>query len=213
MLSSHWPSKNPIELRTGARFEQVRPGGYDPTEHLRDNATDGVVGAVLYPTEGLLLYTQADTALLSASCRAYNDFLAEFCASAPDRLKGVAMLNTDDIDDAVAEMHRARSLGLSGALIPTAAPSERLYDSPEYEPLWQAALGPDVKLLRIETAVARRAVDLWMPAPGDQRTLDIETSGDPLALCSWIEQVLGWQGMSVHAWQPENRNGQQALTV
>ena len=35
---------NPIELRTGARFEQVRPGGYDPAEHLRDNATDGVGG-------------------------------------------------------------------------------------------------------------------------------------------------------------------------
>ena len=131
---------NPIELRTGARFEQVRPGGYDPTEHLRDNATDGVVGSVLYPTEGLLLYTQADSALLSASCRAYNNFLAEFCASAPDRLKGVAMVNTDDVDDAVREMQRARDLGLSGALIPTAAPSERLYDSPEYEPLWAAAV-------------------------------------------------------------------------
>jgi len=86
---------NPIELRTGARFEQVRPGGYDPDEHLRDNATDGVFGSVLYPTEGLLLYTQADSALLSACCRAYNDFLAEFCAAAPDRLKGVAMLNID----------------------------------------------------------------------------------------------------------------------
>lgn len=130
----------PLELRTGARFEQVRPGGYDPYEHLRDNEADGVSGAVLYPTEGLLLYTQADRELLSACCRAYNDFLAEFCAAAPDRLKGVAMLNTDDIGEAVAEMHRARELGLAGALIPTAAPPERLYDSPDYEPLWAAAV-------------------------------------------------------------------------
>lgn len=136
----------PLELRTGARFEHVRPGGYDPVAHMADNEADGVYGAVMYPTEGLLLYTQADSELLSVCCRAYNDFLAEFCAAAPGRLKGVAMLNTDDIDEAVAEMHRARSLGLAGALIPTAAPPERLYDSNEYEPLWAAAVELDMPL-------------------------------------------------------------------
>ena len=84
---------------------------------------------------------------------------------------------------------------------------------PLIEPLWQAALGPEVKLLRIETAVARRTVDLWMPALREQPALDIETSGNPAALRSWVEQVLGWRGMNVHAWQPEDRNGQHALTA
>jgi predicted TIM-barrel fold metal-dependent hydrolase len=131
--------EKPIELRAGARFEEVRPGGYDPHANLRDNEADGVWGSVLYPTEGLMLYTQAHHALLTACCGAYNDWLAEFCAAAPDRLKGVAMLNTDDIDEAVAELERARSLGLSGGLIPTAATPDRPYDSPLYEPLWRAA--------------------------------------------------------------------------
>lgn len=84
---------------------------------------------------------------------------------------------------------------------------------PLIEPLWQAALGPGVELLRIETAVARRAAGLWTPLPGDQPALDIETSGDPLALSTWITRVLGWRGPNVHAWQPENKNGQHALTV
>jgi glutamate racemase len=84
---------------------------------------------------------------------------------------------------------------------------------PLIEPLWQAALGPEVKLLHIETAVARRTVDLWTPVPGDRPTLDIETSGDPAALRDWIARVLGWQGLEVHAWRPENRNGQQVLTA
>jgi len=84
---------------------------------------------------------------------------------------------------------------------------------PLIEPLWQAALGPEVKLLHIETAVARRTVDLWTPAPGDRAALDIQTSGDPAALRDWIERVLGWQGLDVHAWRPENRNGRQALTA
>ncbi|MFG6487128.1 glutamate racemase [Roseateles sp. BYS78W] len=70
---------------------------------------------------------------------------------------------------------------------------------PLIEPLWQAALGPDVKLLRIETAVARRAVDLWTPA-SDSPALHIETSGDPAALRTWIERVLGWREPDVRSW-------------
>lgn len=84
---------------------------------------------------------------------------------------------------------------------------------PLIEPLWQAALGPNVELLRIETAVARRAVGLWTPALGEEPALDIETSGDPTTLSSWIATVLGWQGLDVQAWQPASRNGQHALTV
>jgi predicted TIM-barrel fold metal-dependent hydrolase len=131
--------ERPRDLRTGARFTQVRPGGYLPEEHVADNEGDGVMGSVLYPTEGLLLYTVADGALLSAAGRAYNDWIAEFCAAAPDRLKGVAMLNCDDVDEAVAELERARAIGLSGGMIPTAAPPGRPYSSPDYDRLWAAA--------------------------------------------------------------------------
>jgi predicted TIM-barrel fold metal-dependent hydrolase len=136
----------PIELRTGASFSEVRPGGYDAHANLLDNETDGVWGSVLYPTEGLMLYTQAHHTLLSACCRVYNDWLAEFCAASPERLKGVAMLNTDDVGEAVAELRRARGLGLSGGLIPTAATPEQPYDSPAFEPLWRAAAELDMPL-------------------------------------------------------------------
>jgi predicted TIM-barrel fold metal-dependent hydrolase len=138
--------ERPEELRTGARFEQVRPGGYDPVAAVADNETDGVLGAVLYPTEGLLLYTQADPPLLSACCRAYNDWLAEFCSASPDRLKGVAMLNLDDVGEALHELDRVRGLGLIGALIPTSAPPESRYDDARYEPLWEAAADLGVPL-------------------------------------------------------------------
>jgi glutamate racemase len=74
---------------------------------------------------------------------------------------------------------------------------------PLIEPLWKAALGSGVELLRIETAVARRAESLWTPAPDQQPTLEIETSGDPAVLQAWMAQVLGWQSVPVHAWQPE----------
>jgi glutamate racemase len=84
---------------------------------------------------------------------------------------------------------------------------------PLIEPLWQQALGRDVNVLRIETAVARRAAALWTPSPDDRPDLAVVTSGNPAALQGWVEQVLGWHGLQFHAWQPQNSNGQQALTV
>jgi glutamate racemase len=75
---------------------------------------------------------------------------------------------------------------------------------PLIAPLWQAALGPDVALLHIETAVARRAAELWTAAPG-LATLDIETSGEPASLQGWVAEVLGWQDIEVRHWQPQSK--------
>lgn len=74
---------------------------------------------------------------------------------------------------------------------------------PLIEPLWQRALGSDVRLLRIETAVARRALGLWTPASGDAMGLEIQTSGNALALQGWIGRVLGWTGVNVSGWQAQ----------
>ena len=72
------------------RFEDVLPGGYDPEQHLKDMALDGVAGEVLYPSQGLFYFKVADPPLMSAIFRAYNDWLAEFCRTDPARLKGIA---------------------------------------------------------------------------------------------------------------------------
>lgn len=84
---------------------------------------------------------------------------------------------------------------------------------PLIEPLWRAALGPAVKLLRIETAVARRAADLWQAQAEEAATLTVETSGAPERLQAWMSAVLGWRGVPVEGWTPESENGQQSLTV
>lgn len=76
---------------------------------------------------------------------------------------------------------------------------------PLIEPLWQAALGPNVKLLRIETAVARRTAELWAARPHEGPAIAIETSGDAAGLAAWMGRVLGWQDAGVLAWRPEAR--------
>ena len=138
--------EKPLELRSGAYFNEVRPGGYEPNAHLADNENDGVYASLLFPTEGLMLYRLSDSTLLSALCRAYNDWLANFCSASPKRLYGCAMINIDDPADAVAEMTRNRKRGMTAALLPTQAPPGAPYTDPKYEVLWAAAQDLDMPL-------------------------------------------------------------------
>jgi predicted TIM-barrel fold metal-dependent hydrolase len=129
----------PETISGQGRFEDVPRGGYEPEHHLRDMELDGVSGEVLYPSQGLFYFRVADGALMSAIFRAYNDWLAEFCQADSSRLKGIAMINLDDVHDGIHELERAARLGLAGAMITEYPLEHRRYDQPEYEPFWAAA--------------------------------------------------------------------------
>ncbi|MCP1470333.1 hypothetical protein J3E64_002021 [Sphingobium sp. OAS761] len=111
------------DLRTSGHFSDVAPGATDPHRYLKENESDGVWASVIYPSQGLVLYAVPDSEVATLAMRRYNDWIAEFCSAAPDRLKGIAMLNADDIDEAVTELKRARALGLVGAMISVAPPA------------------------------------------------------------------------------------------
>jgi predicted TIM-barrel fold metal-dependent hydrolase len=119
-------------------FEETVPGGHIPELHVEENEADGVWGSVLYPSIGSMVYT-LEHSVLTAAVRAYNDWIAEFVAVAPDRLKGVAVLNVDDVDEAIAELHRALGLGLTSITLPVTPMVG--YDDPVYDPLWAVAEG------------------------------------------------------------------------
>ena len=155
--------ESPEEITFEGKFDDVRPGGYDPDEAIKDMEVDGVQAQVLYPSQGLFLYRVEDSALLSAICRAYNDWLADFCASHPDRLKGIAMLNLDDVQDGIKEMERAAKIGLAGAMISVFPLPDRQYDGSEYEPFWAAAQDMDFTIA-LHTATMRLAQGLPRPA-------------------------------------------------
>ena len=174
------------EKLTGADFyENVRPGGYIPQEAVKDMDADGVDVSIVYPTVGLILFsTVSDSWLLDAIFRRYNDWLAEFCSPFPDRLKGICMINVDDVQVGIKELERCAKLGLAGAMITVYPPHDAPYDLPVYEPLWSAAddLGTPLSL---HFATNRRA-------PGQ----DFTPSGDSLKadyLCNvdyWIRRSL-----------------------
>lgn len=60
----------------------------------------------------------------------------------------------------------------------------------------QAALGPQVQLLNIETAVAQQAQRLW-PNSVAGAGMRIQTTGDAAALQRFVQQVLGWNAQTV----------------
>ena len=122
-----------------SRIEDVRPGGWIPEEHVKDLDIDGQDMSVVFPTVGFMLFGIPDGQLLDSLCRSYNDWVGEFCGVIPDRLKGIAMINTDDVSVGVKELERCAKMGLVGAMIAVYPSTSQYYDDPAYEPFWAAA--------------------------------------------------------------------------
>jgi predicted TIM-barrel fold metal-dependent hydrolase len=142
-----YTTERPHEISVDDRWEAVRKGAYDPDAAIEDMAIEGVEGAVIFPTKGVGgIWMTPDPELLNAICRTYNDWAAEFCNPYPDALKGAAMINLDDIAEGVAELTRAKKLGLSAAIITVHPAHERQYFMHDYDPFWAAAQEMDIPL-------------------------------------------------------------------
>jgi predicted TIM-barrel fold metal-dependent hydrolase len=131
--------KDPTKLRTSATFEEVTPAAYDPSAYLKANEQDGVWGSVIYPSEGLVIFSVPNTEVVSAAMAVYNDWIAEFCSHDTSRLKGMGMVNVDDVAEATAELRRCHGLGLGGVLITVAPPAWLPYRGREFDEFWATA--------------------------------------------------------------------------
>jgi predicted TIM-barrel fold metal-dependent hydrolase len=118
---------------------QHHPGGQDPQARVKEMATDGVSGEVLYPTLGLTLFGLDDPELQEACFRVYNDWLIDYCSYNLDRLIGVPNIALYNIDHAIAELERCKKAGLKGALIWEAPHPDLPFYSDHYDRFWAAA--------------------------------------------------------------------------
>ncbi|HWP35656.1 MAG TPA: amidohydrolase family protein, partial [Thermodesulfobacteriota bacterium] len=100
----------------------------------------GVAATVLYPTHGLAFGLIKDREWAAVLARAYNTWLAEeFLKADPRRLKGVALVPLQDVDEAVRELRRAvGELGMVGAVLPAVGLRRPLGD-PYYDPFYAEA--------------------------------------------------------------------------
>lgn len=125
---------------SGLTYDDVRPGGWDPAARLADMDADGIWAQLLYPSvceEGARMFGD-DRALQLACVRAYNEWLLEFCAAAPGRLFGHAVIPATCTADAVAELDWALRAGHRGVLVST-FPSGAVEPSPDDDPFWARA--------------------------------------------------------------------------
>ncbi len=127
------------EMRTMAGMG-VRPGGYDAKARLADMDSEGVDKAVLFPSIAFYGCETPDLDLDKAICRAYNNWLADHCAEAPDRLFGVAILPLRDIDASIAELERCtEQFGFRGAFFRPNPYGGRVIQAVAYDRFWDCA--------------------------------------------------------------------------
>jgi predicted TIM-barrel fold metal-dependent hydrolase len=122
----------------GKKYEDSRRGGHDPEAHVKENEADGVWASVLYPSVGLIIFA-LDEPAFNVCCRAYNEWIAEFCSAMPGRLYGIGCLDADDPERAAADLAGIHQLGLRGALISVSPKAGSEYDRPQFDSLWSAA--------------------------------------------------------------------------
>ncbi len=121
-------------------WESVLPALYDPAERTRAQWADSIDAEILYPTPELwdAIRQLPDAELKVALARAYNDWIADFCAGSPDRLFGLAKLPTTSVADARDELMRCvNELGLHGAILDAFPSGSPAGGNQADEPFWE----------------------------------------------------------------------------
>jgi len=139
-----------VKLRGESYWEpdgSPAPGSGTAEQRIREQDLDGIDAEVLYPPvfirrciEGI-----ADRTIYLSLVRAYNEFLAEFCSFAPERLIGNATIPVTGLEDAVAELRYAKELGLR-SVSPATFPSGGAEPAKEDDVFWETALELGVRV-------------------------------------------------------------------
>ena len=117
--------------------------GWDAHTQIEAMDAEGIDVAILFPTRGLFAHAKEydDDALAAAISRAYNNWMADFCALNPQRMIGSAMVPAQNIDAAVQETKRAKEeLGFRSIFLRPNPVRGRNWNNPAYDPLWACLL-------------------------------------------------------------------------
>ncbi|MFE9864438.1 amidohydrolase family protein [Streptomyces sp. NPDC005506] len=130
---------------------------WNSARRLAELAADGIVAEVVFPNTIPPFFPSASLMAPApspqeyeqrwAGLRAHNRWLADFCADAPGRRAGVAQILLNDPAEAVREVRRAKTAGLTGGiLLPGTPPGSGIPElySQVYDPLWAVCEELDV---------------------------------------------------------------------
>ena len=124
---------------------QLSPGGFDPHERVKVLDQEGIDKVLLYPSLGITWEGGCqDADLATAYCRAYNNWLIDFCAPYPERLVPIAHISLLDPGQGAGELARAVKAGAKGAILRGYPSGDRPYGHPDNDVFWAAAQDLDV---------------------------------------------------------------------
>lgn len=133
--------KKPEDLTTfGIKFEDLHRGGWDPDARLLDQDRDGVAAEIIYPTVGMVLCNHRDVDFRKACMDAYNRWITEYCGAHPERLLGIGQTAVRSVKETIEDFRHIKEVGLHGVMMPGLPGTEEDYDSPVFDPLWEAAV-------------------------------------------------------------------------
>ena len=131
--------------------------GFDAPSYLRAMDAQGIDAAVLYPSMGLFVpyLPELDDDATAGACRAYNDWIAEYCNTDPTRLAAVGVVPREP-KAAVDEAGHAAGLGLVGITVRPNHVGGEYLDSEAWTPLY-SALEETGAVLAVHEALGVRA--------------------------------------------------------
>lgn len=154
------PLMNNIGKDTAAESRELS----DVSARLKHMDALGVDVQVLYPTVFLRPLTRRPDVALGLA-RSYNRWLADLTSQAPDRLKWVATIPTQDMDAALTEIQEARRQGACGVFV-CGLESERRLSDPYFYPLYETAQDLDIPVCIHSGNNAFQVHDFYDDEPG-----------------------------------------------
>ena len=130
------------------RVSFVSPYSWESDVRLKHMDQEGIAAEVVFPNTVPPFYpsgvitapapsTDEEYRYRWEGIKAHNRWLADFCALAPGRRLGLAQVFLNDIDEAVAEVKKAKEVGLAGILMPGDHMKQlvNIYE-PRLDPFW-----------------------------------------------------------------------------
>ncbi len=155
--------------------DDLHRGGWDPVERLAVMDAEGIDMAVLYGGLAQSLGGFTDLELAVACHQVWNDWMAEWSSTDPNRLLGTAVLPLHDPKAAALEVERAGGMGLvAGVVRPNPVFGQPLW-SAHFDPMFEALAGTGMPLglhgagLYDIDGVSKRMFDIM--GPGTQHAL------------------------------------------
>ncbi len=120
---------------------------WDSDLRIKNLESIGVVAEVPFQLNPLDDYPRAANGELAEVGRqAYNRWLVDFCALAPERRRGQMQMSFVDVDQAVNDVHWAKEHGLGGIMLPELTRESKAFVDPVLDPIWAACQETDLPI-------------------------------------------------------------------